>query len=287
MTTLETPTRLSFRGVDFPFDVVADVPEIAAVAAAACRDLTEPDGTATAEATMTYRLSPGEAPGTVDLWAGQEPVTRGSESWHAVAMLLWHVNQRVAASASRTHTVVHAAAAVRDGKAVLLAAPMESGKTTTVTGLLRAGFDYLTDEAAAIHPGDLHIEPFPKGLSIDAGSWPVLHDLAPLDTTSMPHQWVVPVSAMGAPAGGIARRAPIDAIVFPRFEKGAITRLEPCSRGEGVLLLAQSTFHFLDDPERHLRTLADVVRRARTCARLTIGSLDDAVAAVCSLMDDA
>jgi hypothetical protein len=114
----------------------------------------------------------------------------------------------------------------------------------------------------------------------------VLPDLAALDTASMPHQWVVPVSTIGPPAGGIAKRAQVDAVVFPRFVRGARTRLEPCTRGEAVLLLAQSTFHFLDGPQRHLETLAEVVRRARSCAKLTIGSLDEAVTAVSELMDE-
>ena len=75
--------------------------------------------------------------------------------------------------------LVHAGAVEWDGHAALFPAPMESGKTTLVAGLVRAGARYLSDEAAAIDPETLLVHPFPKSLTIGAGSWEVLADLAP------------------------------------------------------------------------------------------------------------
>jgi hypothetical protein len=201
-------------------------------------------------------------------------------------MLLWHVNQQTTRHAAQTHTVLHAAAAALNGRGIVLPAPMESGKTTTVTGLVLDGFDYLTDEAAAIRPDDLHVEPFPKSLSIDEGSWGVLDSLAALDAGRMPFQWSVPVSRVADPGGRISGRVPVELIVFPRYEKDATTRLEPMGRAEAVLAMSRSTFHFVDAPERNLRTLAETARRARGCYLLTIGSLADAVAMVRSLAEE-
>ena len=44
---------------------------------------------------------------------------------------------------------------------------MESGKTTLTAGLVRAGFDYLSDEAVAFDWDTLDIVPYAKPLSID------------------------------------------------------------------------------------------------------------------------
>ena len=68
----------------------------------------------------------------------------------AAGLLQWQLNQSAIDSMASTHVVLHAAAAERGGRVVVLPAPMESGKTTTVAGLVRAGFGYLTDEATAI-----------------------------------------------------------------------------------------------------------------------------------------
>jgi hypothetical protein len=277
---------LRCRGVGYDFDVVSEIPDLASRVASACRDLAVPDGSGAGRAPVTYRFTVAEVPGRVDLWADDEPVSRGVEGWHAIGMLLWHVNQRVAAVASHTHTVVHAAAAAVNGRAILLPAPMESGKTTTVAGLILDGFDYLTDEAAAIHPDDLHVEPYPKSLSVDRGSWEVLASLAPFDAAGMPEQWAIPVSSIPAPAGGVAQRAPVEWIVFPHYERGAETRLEPISRADAVLQLTKSTFHFVDAPERHLRSAAEAARGATTCLRLTMGSLREAVNLIHGLVTD-
>jgi hypothetical protein len=269
---------LRCRGVGYDFDVVSEIPDLTFRVASACRDLVVPDGSGAGRTPVTYRFTVAEVPGRVDLWAGDEPVSRGVEGWHAIGMLLWHVNQRVAAVASHTHTVVHAAAAAVNGRAILLPAPMESGKTTTVAGLiLDGGFDYLTDEAASIHPDDLHVEPYPKSLSVDRGSWEVLASLAPFDAAGMPEQWAVPVSSIPAPAGGVAQRTPVEWIVFPRYQRGAETRLEPISRADAVLQLTKSTFHFVDAPERTLFTLSTLVGHVSICAQLTIGALPEAV----------
>ena len=56
---------------------------------------------------------------------------------------------------------------------------MESGKTTLTTGLVRAGFCYLTDEAVSFDWETGVIEPFPKPLSIDPGSWFLFPELEP------------------------------------------------------------------------------------------------------------
>ena len=75
--------------------------------------------------------------------------------------------------------VCHAGGVARDGSGVMLPAEPESGKTTLTAGLVRHGFDYLTDEGVAFRPGTNIVEPYPKPLSIDVGSWPLFPEFEP------------------------------------------------------------------------------------------------------------
>ena len=199
-----------------------------------------------------------------------------------LANLLWHVNAQTTQRPMPGHVVLHAAAAVWGDRAVVLPAPMESGKTTTVTGLLLAGFGYLTDEAAAVCMADLHVEPFAKSLSVDDGSWPVLSELRQHDAGGMPTQWQIPVSSL--PSTRLAARTRVGTLVLPRYIAGSTTALEPVSRAEAVMDLCASTFRFLEEPQRHLDALARLCREV-PAYRLTIGSLADAVDLVRNLME--
>ncbi|MDP8969905.1 MAG: hypothetical protein M3N52_05320 [Actinomycetota bacterium] len=202
---------------------------------------------------------------------------------HAFGTLLWHVNQSVVASTTDV-VLVHAAAAERGGAAVLLPAPMESGKTTLVAGLVRRGLRYLTDEAVAVDPVTSQVRPFPKALSIDRGSWQVLADLRPdVDPAVAAYtklQWQVPAEAIRP--GALAPPALPRLVVAPRYEAGSDTTLRPVSRARMLTLMAESTFNFHAAGRRNLEVLARVVRRS-DCYLLTVGDL----ARACTLVLDA
>jgi hypothetical protein len=210
------------------------------------------------------------------LYSGGQPIVRTPDEPEIVAFLLWHLNQAVVAESDR-YLLIHAAVASYHGSAILLPAAMESGKSTLVAGLVRRGCGYLTDEAAAIDPATQQIEPYPKPLSIDSGSWDVLAELRPaLETRFLPYahdQWhVVPDSVR---PGAVARACSARLIVSPHYEAGVKTMIEPISRAQAVLTLAENAFNFASHRADGLNTLAEVVRRCE-CYRLTIGSLEAA-----------
>lgn len=215
-----------------------------------------------------------------------EELTRTAGAGMALGMLLWHVNQETVRRSSEL-CLLHAAAAEHHGVAVVLPAPMESGKTTLVAGLVRAGLRYLTDEAAAIDPCRLLVHPFPKALSVDPGSWSVLADLRPaVDDRVAPYvraQWHVPPDAIRPNA--VAPATPVRAVVAPRYVEGAATRLEPISRAEALQLLVRSTFFFREHGRRNFETLAHVARQS-ACYRLVVGDLAFACELVIDLLDD-
>lgn len=212
---------------------------------------------------------------------GGDPVLGTSVLDLAITVLLWHVNAEVIRRSTPRYPLVHAGGVVSHGVAVLLPAPPESGKTTTVAGLLRAGFGYLTDEAVAVDPTGLLAHPYPKALSVDAGSWEVLADLRPPHSERVSGQWHVPPTQIRPDA--VAGPAPVRFIVTPRYQEAAPTRLQPISRAETLMTLADSTFNFQDEPARNLSVLARLAATA-DCYRLTIGDLDSAVRLVTELV---
>lgn len=195
----------------------------------------------------------------------------------------WHINHTVIERSVDRHVLLHAAAAVRGGVSVILPADQECGKTTTLAGLLRAGFDYVTDEAVALDPGTGWITPFPKTLSLDPGSWPLFPECRP-DVDVWLSQWQVPAQRLAA---RVVRRPvpPPRVIVFPQYVAGARTTTTRVSRASAVRELARMSFDFPRHAARNLSLLGRVASRA-TVVRLVIGSLDDAVASIEALVSE-
>jgi len=215
-----------------------------------------------------------------------QPIVRTPSEPMALVYLLWHLNRAVVEASDR-RLLLHAAAAEHQGAAVLLPAPMDAGKTTLVAGLTLRGFGYLTDEVVAIDPSTRRVDPFPKPLSIELGSWEVLAPLRPAPDARFARFsdeiWHVVPDAIrpGAAAGPSVPRV----VVTPRYESGARTVIEPMSRAEAVMMLAENAFNFASHKAAGLDTLAAVVRRCE-CYRLTTGSLDDACAAILDVVSN-
>lgn len=269
---------------DYLEDVLAGLADPGA-GVASRHELLDLAARSTARNSGTERTHPVAEDGTADTASGLPParyllrydgepfLATELLDW-ALAVLQWHINAEVVRRSTPRFPLVHAAAAVSGGVAVLLPAPPESGKTTTVAGLIRAGFDYLTDEAVAIDPDTLLALPYPKALSIDGGSWEVLADLRPPHAGRISGQWQVPPHLVRPDA--VAKPAPVGFVVTPAYRAGAATRLERISRADTLMVLADSTFNFQDDPQRNLAVLQRLVAGA-DCFRLTVGDLESAV----------
>ena len=234
------------------------------------------------ESRTRYEVRVGADPRYLSAFADGERLATGKSVVELLGGLSWHVNRAVIERSTERFVLMHAAAATTSGITVVLAADMESGKTTTVAGLLRNGYDYVTDEAVAIDPDSGWITVFPKTLSLDRGSWPLFPECEPPDPGLVRTQWFVPPARLGAQVA--AHRAPPPAVIlFPKYEAGATTEVRPVSKAEAVHELGRMTFNFPRNARRNLDTISRLVRRA-TVARLRIGNLDDAVNAVDELV---
>ena len=218
-----------------------------------------------------------------EIWVGEELSGRRRSPHRVVGHVLWRLNQEVIRLSSPRYVLVHASAAVHRGRALAFPASMESGKTTLVAGLIQRGFEYLTDEAVAIDPATLLVHPFPKALSIDAGSWHVLSglrpQLAPDAHQFISTQWHVPVEDVRH--GAVARPAPIDFFVFPNYDPHGPTALTAMRPAEAVIAIGQNSFNLRRHGRRGFDAVVEAVRHAE-CYRLTISDLDRA----CTLVTD-
>ncbi len=217
-----------------------------------------------------------------ELWFDDQWVSGAETAWALVDSVVHDLNRRVVEACP--DLLLHAGGVVDGGVGVALPGQMEAGKTTLTAGLVRAGLGYLTDEALALDRETLRVNPYPKPLSIDPGAWALFPELAPpsaSDEGYEPVQWQVPATAIRADA--LAGPCPVAVVVFPRFEAGADTVLEPVGRAEALVELARNTFRFRERGAPELDLLADLARGVE-CHRLTMGELDGAVDLVAGLL---
>jgi hypothetical protein len=225
--------------------------------------------------------TPTDGERTLELLSDGRVMLRASGVGALAESLVHYVNQQ--AISTDYAVTCHAGGVGLEGVGLVFPAHMESGKTTLTAGLVRAGFAYLTDEAVAFDRSTGLIEPYPKPLSLDAGSHPLFPELepapAPGDDTVPQTQWQVPPDAIRP--GSVGAPCPARFIVFPTYREGAVTAIEPLSPAAALVELATNTFKFRDDPRRSLETLADVIRGGESF-RLVVGDLLDA----CRLVSD-
>jgi hypothetical protein len=226
---------------------------------------------------------PGDAP--VDLYEDGVLIERATAAM-VVEHLLWRVNRHVV-DASDRFVLLHAAAAQRGDAGVILPGPSGSGKTTLVAGLVCAGLQYLTDEAAALDPETGMLLPYPKPLSVETGSWNALSDIVPDRPAdlglAMSTEWHVEPTSIRADAVGSPCRPRL--VVCPTYDADATTELQAISRAEGVALLVENSFNFMEQGRRGLDLLADIVRGVE-CYRIRFSDLDDACNAILGVLDE-
>jgi hypothetical protein len=203
-----------------------------------------------------------------------------------VIRLLWELN-REAIQQSDGLVLVHAAAASWGQHGIVLPAQMGSGKTTLVAGLVAAGFDYLTDEAAVIDPETRMLAPYPKSLSMEPGS---IAAIPGLERTLPPQfEWGsrldYPVRAIDLRPGSVGSACRLRLLISPFYEPEGSTTLEPLSRAAGLLTLAENCFTMNRGSGKSLHILAGALEGV-SCYRLRMSDLDTAVGIVGELVKE-
>lgn len=242
-------------------------------------------------------LAPACAPTTVDTAVSFHVRTDVPfHGWHSIArdgqllwsteceralspFLEWAVTTGAVRHLAAKYLLFHAGAIAFGGQGLLLPADAGSGKTTLTAALLRAGFQYLNDEIAVLHPTSGQVLPFARSLCVKQGGRRVLGDLyadllaaAPRRRFGREQVWYLqPPDEVWS-----ATPVPVRYIVFPRYVAGATTTLTPLARSVALPLLLQQAFN-----ARRLgpAAISSTVRllQSADCYCLTIGSLPTAI----------
>jgi hypothetical protein len=165
---------------------------------------------------------------------------------------------------SRDFVFLHAGSVTRDGRALVLPAAMDAGKSSLVVALLERGFGYLSDELGSIDPVTGRAYPFQKRISLDddaLGHFDGLRERL-VDRTetgvALPQRYVRPED-LGA---GVAEAAPPRWIVFLGMERSGPPRLEAVPRADAVRRMATNCFNLYRYQERGVVLLTRVAQEA-------------------------
>jgi hypothetical protein len=216
------------------------------------------------------------------LLRGDEQLIGSSVLGDVVHQLTYHAMVRMSEH-SQEFVLIHAGAVVTPGgKGVLLPASTGSGKTTLVTGLVRVGFGFLSDEVGVIEPWTARLHPFPRALNLRDGSLALFPDLIPEDV-GMPGGRRPRYREVGEiRQGSQAAPTQIGFVIAPRHYEGARTEVIPLSAPETVKELWANAMNRALHGAQALPILADVAGKVRGY-RLISGDLEEAVQVVSEL----
>lgn len=197
------------------------------------------------------------------------------------------------AAALRRHEFllnIHAGVLRRGEACVLLPAPPGNGKSTLTAALLRAGFDYFSDEVALLSGKDFHVASFPQaiclkesGIAAAAVFWPQAASL-PLHRRPDGKR----VAYLPPPRDRLPKPdalGTVRALVFPRYQAGNAMHCARLGKADALAcLLNQCTvLNTRLDAATVGRLVAWIA--ALDCRELVYGETNDAVEAVGRVMD--
>jgi hypothetical protein len=270
---------MTFRRLAYGFAIDSNDPDIRAYVGRVLERFVVQDA---ADGWTTYEvldLGPSEQQSRFRLLIDGRWVLGSGNPAHVLNDLFSYVNLNTV-EATRDSVLVHAGAvATPGGLGVVLPAPSGSGKTTLVAGLVRAGFGYLSDEAAVLGSVSGTLHPYPVHLSLKGESRDMFADAGadPTDASFSGDTWHVDPEAIRP--GAIASSCHVGYVISHRFEPGAHTRIETITPAEACVELGRNLMLGQRDTKRSLDLLAGVCLASRSY-RLTHGDLSEAVAAI-------
>jgi hypothetical protein len=284
--TLESSgSARTYRILEHAFTVRTNSPAIQGyVASVLARYTTDDDASAAGVAYEILDLGPGEKVSRYRLLVRGSWVNGSGDPSHVLDDLFSHINLDTI-DARPDLVMVHAGSVVTPGGAgVVIPASAGSGKTTLVAGLLRAGFGYLSDEAAVLDPETARLHPYPKNLTLKARVRERFPEARPADDhlRFAGDKWQA--DPEGIRAGALAPPCDVGFVIPHRHEAGASTRVQPLTPAEACVELGRNLMHARRDGTRALPILARACERARAW-RLVSGDLDEAVGVVAELTE--
>ena len=220
------------------------------------------------------------------LWRDGEPCETTVTSEYLLPYVIWEVTRLALERAVAPVVPVHAAAVARDGRALVLCGPSNSGKSTLSAWLTHRGWAFLTDEVALLDltdPSDVQVRPFPRPIGVRRGG--PLDEVVEAGNRAEPEtdahpEILVPASTLGP----LATTTPLAGIVCPRHVPGSGGALTPLSPAEALTAMAEQLPSLARDGAAVFHALADVVARLPAYA-LTVDDLDRAEHTLAGLVE--
>lgn len=216
----------------------------------------------------------------VRLWHGDQLLSVEESSAAARAVLLQEL-VRLSASDREFLVVLHAAACGDESKCVIFPAATHSGKTTLAAVLMHSGFALYSDDSVALDRETLKIPAMPFALMLREGSWPAISSrFAGFEDLPIYHRYCQNVRFL--PPSGHIQSTPACAIVFSRWQPGAITEIQPLNAFDALVRLKESGFWLAHDRAGIERFL--VWLQSLPLYEMIYSEVDDAVAFVKRLL---
>ncbi len=204
-----------------------------------------------------------------------EPVQPVPTAADALDALLMAVNARTVFDSPGLS--VHAGVVAAGGVAVAFPADSGVGKSTLTAACLRAGLDYVSDEALVLSWEDGAVLPYLKPLTLSAWSLAAVGASPPL-----PGREERPVTA-GRAGLGPGRRSPAARSPAAAGARPSAAALRPAARGDGAAALLRNSFNHFAAPAEALG-LAGAAMRDAECWTLRYDRPEPAAALVAELL---
>ncbi|MDQ3957322.1 MAG: hypothetical protein M3273_03265 [Actinomycetota bacterium] len=204
----------------------------------------------------------GSDPPVYSLFVRNELHYRGPDLADLTGHAIWDLHALVPKHA-RDFVFLHAGAVSKNGRALLLPARMDAGKSSLTAALLTAGWGYLSDELGAIDPVTGRIYPFPKLISLDESTMRFLPRLdgARGNAPTALNERFLSAADLGAEDAGPSEPR---WIVFPTPDWQGPPRLEPLTSAGAVEKMAENCFNLYRYGDRGIVLLSRVGAGAET-----------------------
>jgi hypothetical protein len=227
---------------------------------------------------VRYRID--GAGGAHVLSLDDDVVAGGLSRAEVVDWLVWDLS-RASAAASREHLLLHAGAASRGGAGVVVPGNSGMGKSTLIGALVLAGFDYLSDEMAALSV-DGRIDAFARPLGLDDDARGVLTAAFPGALDQVDEAPVAPDELR--PGAVAAASASLRLVVLPRRGRGGPFEPELLPPADALLELIAHTVNLDVHGGLGMAALAALSERC-PCVRVATDDIGAACAAVTTLLE--
>ena len=207
----------------------------------------------------------------------------------APVLLEWGLNWAVA-NFAHWFLMVHAAVAERNGRAVILSAKAEAGKSTLCAALSLRGWRVFSDEIALIRLHDGQLVPLARPICLKGPSIELIRrqDQQGLVGPTWPDQVRRGIALVRPTAASVARMletAPVVWVVFPEFKPGSATQWTAQSKAVAFIRLADNSFNYSLLGTSGFQTLAALLDQAQGCYKLQYSNLEEAVTWLEHLVD--